>query len=139
VESFVTISGCGTIVKAAASGKEDSSGDGSSGPGASGDDPSGLPNLPNLTKEDANVEQALRELANRRVTTGQILDSSGKVIYREIEAGGSSDLVRRLTRICDKTEPLLTRKLSTTRRRSMLRHNMRCGCARTGLQMRQWS
>jgi hypothetical protein len=47
----VTISGCGTIVKAAASGKEDSSGDGSSGPGASGDDPSDLLNLPNLARE----------------------------------------------------------------------------------------
>jgi RHS repeat-associated protein len=90
---FVTISGCGTL-NAAASGREDSSGDGNSNPGASGDDPNDLPNLPNLAKEDANIEQALRQLANKRVTTGQILDSSGKVISREIEAGGSSDLVK---------------------------------------------
>jgi hypothetical protein len=39
---------CCRTINAAASGKEDSSGDGSSGPATGGDDPSGLPNLPNL-------------------------------------------------------------------------------------------
>jgi hypothetical protein len=47
-EGFVTVSGCGTIVKAAASCEDDSSGDGSNSPGASGDHPSDLLNLPNL-------------------------------------------------------------------------------------------
>lgn len=40
-----------------------------------------------------DVPQVLSELANKRVTTGRIFDSSGNAIRNEIEAGGSSDLV----------------------------------------------
>ncbi|MEV6947333.1 DddA-like double-stranded DNA deaminase toxin [Streptomyces sp. NPDC051172] len=40
-----------------------------------------------------NVAKVLAELADRRVTTGRIFDSSGKEVFKEIEAGGGGALV----------------------------------------------
>jgi hypothetical protein len=98
VEGFGTISGCGTAIIAAASGKEDSNGDGSSGPGASGDDPSDLLNLPNLAGKAAEHSGSLSIEGERfsasEKAVAQDLPSKGKNVVREATGiGHTSDLV----------------------------------------------
>jgi hypothetical protein len=85
-EGFVTISGCSTIAKAAASGKEDSSGDESGSPGVSGGDPSDLLNLPNLAEKVREAQAAEEPLPALK---GSIAESfkDGQYSTRTFKAG----------------------------------------------------
>lgn len=91
-EGFVTISGCGTAIIAAASGKEDSSGDGNSGPGTSGGDPGGLPNLPNLAGKAAEDSGSLS-------IEGECFSASQKAVAQDLGSKGKNVVLREATGI----------------------------------------